>query len=91
VTATSESPDLPLLGGPVRREVGHELEAALLELIDLSLLGKQLHWSLSGHTRPAATWQAKQARPGLRRTILVDHVPGVAGGAMPLEASACTT
>jgi starvation-inducible DNA-binding protein len=48
VTVTSESPHLPPLGGPVHREVGHELEAALLELIDLSLLGKQLQWSLSG-------------------------------------------
>lgn len=52
MTATSESPHLPLLREPVRREVGHELEAVLLELIDLSLLGKQLHWSLSGPLVP---------------------------------------
>jgi hypothetical protein len=52
MTVTSESPHLPPLGGHARTEVGRELEATLLELIDLSLLAKQLHWSLSGPLVP---------------------------------------
>jgi starvation-inducible DNA-binding protein len=37
---------------PARAEVGHEPQATLLVLIDLSLLGKQLHWSLGGPLVP---------------------------------------
>src|SRR5580658_5073743 len=48
MSATSESPHLPALGVSVRREIGLELEATLLELLDLSLLGRQLDWSLTG-------------------------------------------
>ena len=39
---------LPPLGHHRRAEVGHELQATLVELVDLSLLGKQLHWSVVG-------------------------------------------
>jgi starvation-inducible DNA-binding protein len=39
---------LPALGQHQREEVGHELQATLVELVDLSLLGKQLHWSVIG-------------------------------------------
>ncbi|WSY26360.1 ferritin-like domain-containing protein [Kribbella sp. NBC_00889] len=43
---------LPPLDDPHEREaVGAELQVALRELIDLSLIGKQLHWSVVG---PAA-------------------------------------
>jgi starvation-inducible DNA-binding protein len=52
MTVTSESPHLPPLGGHARTEVGRELEATLLELIDLSLFAKQLHWSLGGPLVP---------------------------------------
>ena len=52
MTATSEVSHLPPLGGHTRTEVGRELEATLLELVDLSLLGNQLHWSLSGPLVP---------------------------------------
>lgn len=31
-----------------QREVGLELQATLVELVDLALLGKQLHWSVVG-------------------------------------------
>jgi starvation-inducible DNA-binding protein len=44
-TATSH---LPSLGTHVREEVGAELQATLVELLDLALVGKQLHWSLVG-------------------------------------------
>jgi starvation-inducible DNA-binding protein len=44
-TATTH---LPPLGAHERDEIGAQLQATLLELVDLSLLGKQLHWSVSG-------------------------------------------
>lgn len=40
---------LPALGEPHQREeVGRQLQATLVELIDLSLLGKQFHWNVVG-------------------------------------------
>jgi starvation-inducible DNA-binding protein len=40
---------LPTLAVPHEREgVGQELQATLHELIDLSLIGKQLHWAIVG-------------------------------------------
>jgi starvation-inducible DNA-binding protein len=39
---------LPALGTHERVEIGNELQATLIELVDLSLLGKQLHWSVIG-------------------------------------------
>jgi starvation-inducible DNA-binding protein len=40
---------LPALEVPHEREgVGQELQATLHELVDLSLIGKQLHWSVVG-------------------------------------------
>jgi starvation-inducible DNA-binding protein len=39
---------LPALDHHRRTEVGDELQATLVELVDLSLLGKQLHWSVVG-------------------------------------------
>jgi starvation-inducible DNA-binding protein len=45
---TTGSAHLPALGEHEREEIGNELQATLLELVDLSLLGKQLHWSVVG-------------------------------------------
>ena len=40
---------LPTLSAPHEREsVAHELQAALVELVNLSLIGKQLHWAVDG-------------------------------------------
>ena len=39
---------LPALGHHQREEVGRVLQATLVELIDLSLIGKQLHWNIFG-------------------------------------------
>jgi starvation-inducible DNA-binding protein len=39
---------LPPLGTHQREEVGRPLQETLIELVDLSLLGKQLHWSVVG-------------------------------------------
>ena len=38
----------PTLSHHEQREVGLELQATLVELVDLALLGKQLHWSVVG-------------------------------------------
>ena len=40
--------NIPSLGTHVREEVGHALQTMLIELIDLSLIGKQLHWNVVG-------------------------------------------
>ena len=46
---TSESAThLPPLGGLVREQVTLCLQQTLVELVDLGLLGKQLHWTVAG-------------------------------------------
>ena len=46
-TAIQEA-HLPAVDHHRRTEAGRELQATLVELVDLSLLGKQLHWSVVG-------------------------------------------
>ena len=48
MTSVSPSTHLPPLGAHIRDEVGHELQATLVDLVDLSLIGKQLHWTVVG-------------------------------------------
>jgi starvation-inducible DNA-binding protein len=48
MSSTATSTHLPPLGAHVREEVGRELQATLVELVDLSLIGKQLHWAVFG-------------------------------------------
>jgi starvation-inducible DNA-binding protein len=48
MSITTGSAHLPALGKHEREEIGAELQATLLELLDLSLIGKQLHWSVTG-------------------------------------------
>jgi starvation-inducible DNA-binding protein len=49
MASTIRSAQLPPLHEPhEREEVGCQLQALLVELIDLSLLGKQLHWTVAG-------------------------------------------
>jgi starvation-inducible DNA-binding protein len=49
MASISTSTYLPALDEPhEREEVGHVLEGALHELVDLSLIGKQLHWAVVG-------------------------------------------
>ena len=51
--ATTHATHLPALGAHQREETGNQLQATLIELIDLSLVGKQLHWNVVGaHFRP---------------------------------------
>jgi starvation-inducible DNA-binding protein len=40
--------NLPPLGAHEREETGRQLQATLIELVDLSLVGKQLHWNVVG-------------------------------------------
>jgi starvation-inducible DNA-binding protein len=44
----ASSAHLPALGAHQREETGNQLQATLVELVDLSLVGKQLHWSVVG-------------------------------------------
>ena len=47
--ASTTQAHLPALAEPHQREdVGNQLQATLVELIELSLFGKQLHWSVVG-------------------------------------------
>ena len=46
--ASTTQAHLPSLGEHQREELGHQLQAMLVELVDLSLLGKQLHWCVTG-------------------------------------------
>jgi starvation-inducible DNA-binding protein len=48
MASITQEAHLPALGQHQREEVGRELQATLVELVDLSLLGKQLHWSVIG-------------------------------------------
>jgi starvation-inducible DNA-binding protein len=49
MTSTAMASYLPALAVPHEREgVGRELQGVLVELVDLSLIGKQLHWAVSG-------------------------------------------
>ena len=48
MSAIASTTNLPPLGAHQRDEVGRELQATLVELIDLSLIGKQLHWTVVG-------------------------------------------
>ena len=46
--STTTDTHLPALSPHAHEEVGRELQATLVELVDLSLVGKQLHWSVVG-------------------------------------------
>jgi starvation-inducible DNA-binding protein len=49
MTTSTHATYLPALAEPHQREdVGHQLQTLLVELVDLSLLGKQLHWNVVG-------------------------------------------
>jgi starvation-inducible DNA-binding protein len=49
MTSIASASHLPALAEPHDREAaGHELEATLQELVDLALIGKQLHWAVVG-------------------------------------------
>ncbi len=48
MAASESKSNLPALGEHAREEVGRLLQSTLVELIALSLIGKQLHWNIAG-------------------------------------------
>lgn len=48
MAAIENASHLPSLGAHAREEAGHLLQLTLVELIALSLIGKQLHWNIVG-------------------------------------------
>jgi starvation-inducible DNA-binding protein len=48
MATTVSSTHLPPIAAPARHEAGKELQATLIDLSDLALVGKQLHWSIVG-------------------------------------------
>lgn len=49
MASATSTPFLPTLSVPHEREgVGKELQAALVEVVNLALIGKQVHWAVIG-------------------------------------------
>src|SRR6476661_1540832 len=47
--ATDTQAHLPAFAEHERKEAGHLLQLTLVQLIALALIGKQLHWNITGH------------------------------------------
>ncbi len=90
---------LPAFDEPHQREeVGDQLQAILIELIDLSLLGKQLHWSVVGPHFRSLHLQLDELIDSWRlladtvaeRAVAIGYLPdgqsGVVAAATPLHA-----
>jgi hypothetical protein len=70
--------DLPALGAHARGETGRMLQSTLVELIALSLIGKQLHWSLYEHPYARLSTTEATARlgpPGTRHPQVTVRYP----------------
>jgi starvation-inducible DNA-binding protein len=86
--------NVPGLGAHEREEVGHQLQDALVELIDLSLHGKQLHWSVVGREFRALHLELDELVDSWRelgdtvaeRAVAIGHYPD--GQARTVAASA---
>ena len=84
--ASTSQAHLPALADPHQRaDVGNQMQATLVELIDLSLLGKQLHWSVVGpHFKPlheqldefVDSWRALSDVVAERAVALGSYVDG---------------
>jgi starvation-inducible DNA-binding protein len=48
MASTASPTHLPSIDPHLRQETGRELQATLVDLLDLALVGKQLHWSVVG-------------------------------------------
>jgi starvation-inducible DNA-binding protein len=83
MTPITGSANLPAMGSHVREEVGNELQATLVELIDLSLVGKQLHWSIVGRHFRSLHLQLDELIDSWReladtvaeRSVAIGHMP----------------
>jgi starvation-inducible DNA-binding protein len=75
---------LPTLALSHEREgVGRELQAVLVELVDLSLVGKQLHWAVSGRLFTSLHLQLDELVSSWRRLADVVAERAVALGFVP--------
>src|SRR3954464_12416278 len=84
MASIATSTHLPVLDEPHdHEEAGHVLEATLQELVDLSLIGKQLHWCVVGPLfRPlhlhldelVDTWR-ELSDPVAERAVALGYVP----------------
>lgn len=96
MAAVTHATHVPPLGSHVREDVGNHLQDTLVELIDLSLLGKQLHWSVVGpHFKPLhehldeliASWR-EMADAVAERAVAIGYLPD--GQSQALAASHVT-
>jgi starvation-inducible DNA-binding protein len=84
MASPATSSHLPALAEPHEREaIAHELQSTMHELVDLSLIGKQLHWAVVGHAfRPVheqldelvASWR-DLADVVAERAVALGYVP----------------
>ena len=83
MAATSSPTHLPSIEPHLRQEAGRELQATLVDLLDLALAGKQLHWSVVGPDFRSLHLQLDELVDSLR--TLADAVAerAVANGAFP--------
>ena len=100
MTPTSSPTNVPAIGAHERETVGSELQAMLVELVDLSLLGKQLHWSVVGRDFRSLHLQLDELVDSWRdladaiaeRAVAIGHFPdgqsrtlAATGGVEPVE------
>ena len=84
MASPATSSHLPALAEPHERAaIAHELQSTMQELVDLSLIGKQLHWAVVGHAfRPVheqldelvASWR-DLADVVAERAVALGYVP----------------
>ena len=48
MASADQTTHLPAIGSHERADAGTQLQATLVDLIDLALVGKQMHWNLTG-------------------------------------------
>ena len=90
MTSTANTAHLPALGAHARDEVGRELQATLVELVDLSLVGKQLHWAIVGPLFRALHLQLDELVDSWRelsdtvaeRAVAIGYIPDGQAGAI---------
>jgi hypothetical protein len=69
MASPATSSHLPALAERHEREAfAHELQSTMQELVDLSLIGEQLHWAVVGTRLPAGARTARWARRVLARS-----------------------
>ncbi len=100
MASPATSSHLPALAEPHEREaIAHELQSTMQELVDLSLIGKQLHWAVVGHAfRPVheqldelvASWR-DLADVVAERAVALGYVPDGQARAIAPEAGLVQT